>query len=256
MIINSQARYSVQDCMNLIKKGVQVKLDEVCIDLSDFDQDGLSRIKDEIKNINTKIEQYKPKGKPDSLQASLMNLYTEHPVDARTYDEQELIRQREKALSNNIGNLNELMLLCLPKMEKSTSGQLDLIYDTEYLIEVKNRYNSMNAGGQIRLYNRMKQLVNDNSSKYFGYKAVLVIRVHRKKLKDFIPFAPSDSNTSTPTEKHSNVVEIDLESFMIKLSKDKFAYHKLQLYILDVLADLGKISKTIVVNFYLSLMEA
>lgn len=75
----------------------------------------------------------------------------------------EKTRRLDKALTNKIGFFHEYVLQSIPEWEKPPHG-FDLRNETKkIIIEVKNKYNTMNSGSTREVFEKSERFVNANN---------------------------------------------------------------------------------------------
>lgn len=194
-----------------------IKLSDIDCPLNNLDADGVDKFKKEVNNIITGSRTIERKTKPDPISALLMNADTTNndgPINKEAYELFERSRLADKWRGNRIGELNELMACMLPNISKSSSGELDLKLSNQNVIaELKNRFNTMNAASAIKTRKNMEELVFNNSSKYKGFKAILVERVPKSDGKESY-FSPSDPDKGMKTTETNLILRKGFQQFL------------------------------------------
>ena len=200
-----------------IPQNQPIKLNDIDCPIDNLDPEGIEEFKKEVKNIITGSRTITRKTKPDPISALLMNADTTNndgPINKESYELFERSRLADKWRGNRIGELNELMACMLPNISKSSSGELDLVLSNQNIIaELKKRFNTMNAASAIKTRKNMEELVFNNSSKYKGYKAILVERVPKSDGTESL-FCPSDPDKGMKTTESELILRKGFQQFL------------------------------------------
>jgi len=141
----------------------------------------------------------------------------------------ELHRQAEKSLTNAVGGFHQNVLGCIKGWEDlQTSNQVDLVnYEHKIIAEIKNKYNTLNAGGTVALYKRLSELVNNKSSCFKGYTAYYVTIIPGTPDGVDTIFAPSDNATGEHCTLDEKIRVIDGVRFYALASGSPSAFSDL-----------------------------
>lgn len=122
-------------------------------------------------------------------------------------------RQYQKKLQNRIGTFHQKILSKVSGW-KEPGDTLDLInHERKIVAEVKNKYNTLNAEGNISVYDKLETVLNKTSG-YYGYTAYCVHIVPDPKQKRYNrPFTPSDNKIGMKKPEHEKIRSIDGGSF-------------------------------------------
>ncbi|RLV57753.1 Eco47II family restriction endonuclease [Parashewanella curva] len=195
----------------------ELKLSDINPLVGNLDPVGVENFKKEVTSIIIGSRGVRPKSKPDPISALLMNADLSNgnePINEEAYLLFERGRIADKWRGNKIGKLNELMACMLPNVIKSESGQLDLqVPDKKLIAEVKNRFNTMNAASAIKTRKNMHSLVYQNSSRFKGFKAILVERIPKSSGEQAY-FSPSNPDTGEKTPDTDLIVRKGLQQFL------------------------------------------
>lgn len=222
-----------------------IPLDSIADDyMKGYDNDAIDSLKSEIVDIIAQSSKPRALQKPDPIAALLSNLdrdFTkgDNPI---TYEEYELLersRVMEKWRSNRIGELNERIATLLPNISKSSPGQLDLIVtgstgNPTALVEVKNKFNTMNASAMARLRTEMDRLVLNRGGKYLGCEAILAERIPKYDGTEQ-PFAPSNNATGEKFQTHPKIKRMGLNQLLSR--NDNLVYLKSMIFIAQVMSE-------------------
>ena len=106
-------------------------------------------------------------------------------------------RQINKSISNAVGDLHQELIGQLPGWRSTgrNGGVVDLVHEAPYgpnnqpvLAEVKNKFNTMNAGAQEKLYDNLQNALGWPT--YKNYSGYLIQIIQRKPSGD-VPWWPS-----------------------------------------------------------------
>ena len=154
------------------------------------------------------------------------------------YLKNEKIRQDEKALQNKVGEFQQNIITCIKGWERI--DVVDVKNDKSKIIcEVKNKYNTMNAGGRVEVYDRLNHLLN---SEYKGYKGFLVEIISKNKREYNDVYTPSDSKIKTHKPKNEKIRVIDGKSFYYMITKNENALKEIYDYIPVALTEIYGLS--------------
>lgn len=127
----------------------------------------------------------------------------------------EIQRQIDKTLSNAIGAFHQQVLSSIAGWEDlHNSNQVDLANHKKMILaELKNKHNTLNAAGTIKLYEKLSELVNNKSSMFKGYTSyyVQIIPKSSSGIDDY--FYPSDNASGERSKKDEKIRVIDGRKF-------------------------------------------
>ena len=131
------------------------------------------------------------------------------------WKETEKHRQAQKALTNAVGNFHQKLLGKVAGWQDlGTKHQVDLLNTQRRIIaEVKNKFNTLNAGGFVKLYNTLDSLVSEKASVFKGYTSYYVEIIPENGALFNECFTPSNSSTGTKCSENPLVRRIDGISF-------------------------------------------
>jgi len=131
------------------------------------------------------------------------------------WKENEVHRQAQKALTNAVGNFHQKLLGRLTGWQDlGTENQVDLCNAQKRIIaEVKNKFNTLNAGGLVKLYDTLNTLVSKKESMFKGYVSYYVEIIPKNGIRFDECFTPSNSSTGTKCNENPLVRRIDGASF-------------------------------------------
>ena len=155
------------------------------------------------------------------------------------WEEFELHRQIDKSLTNAIGSFHQQILGRVNGWRDLNNNTLvDIVNDDRMIIaELKNKFNTLNAAGTVKLYNTLSELVNHRGSMYNGYTAYYVTIIPKTPLGYNVPFCPSDNATGQRLPSLDNIRIIDGKSFYTLVTDDSDALRNLFLVIPQVIID-------------------
>jgi len=127
----------------------------------------------------------------------------------------EKARQAQKTLSNEVGLFHQKIIGSLTGWHDLEQSEVVDVLNTEKRIiaEIKNKYNTIKASDQIRLYKTFKNLVLLKGGKYRGYTSYYVEIIPKKPERYNVIFAPSDNTTGSRAPEHELIRRIDGASF-------------------------------------------
>lgn len=170
--------------------------------------------------------------------------------DVATWKENEIVRQAEKALSNAVGDFHQEIIAHVAGWhDPQTAQDFDLIHKgKKIVVEMKNKYNTLNAEGLKTCFQKLNAAVNVKHSAFYGYKAYCV-NIVPKRLKTtgpligIVPFQVKDNSSSTPTLKAPNVFLIDGHTFYKEATGSPTALHDLLFVLPQVIQNLKQSKK-------------
>lgn len=130
------------------------------------------------------------------------------------WEERELLRQKEKTLSNAMGLFHQGIISKVrgwssPSRKVAT---FDLLNENSKIIaEIKNKHNTIKASDKVKYYDKIQKQLDNKTSLYNGYTAYFV-QIVPKHIGIF-PFTTSDNDTGTKRPEHPLIKEIDGKSF-------------------------------------------
>jgi len=229
-----------------VERNKPIPLDSIELNMVAYKEADIEALRNDLIGIIEQSKTERKITKPDPIAALFCNLDRnfgegDQPVTLREYQKLEQARVQEKWRSNRIGYLNELISALLPNIEKSSAGQLDLIVkdlngEPTALVEVKNRFNTMNAGSLARLRTEMDRLVLNRGGTYTGCEAILAERIPKTDGKEQ-PYTPSNNATGARFEENEKIKRMGLDQFLSRY--DKYAYLKGLVFIAQVMSEQG-----------------
>lgn len=169
----------------------------------------LGKLIDAVKKGKKKAEKDFSRNVVDPFAATLtMSLFG---LAFEQWKHTELHRQAEKSLTNAVGGFHQNVLGSIRGWEDlHTSNQVDIVnHERKIIAEIKNKYNTLNAGGVVALYKRLNELVNNKSSYFKGYTAYYVTIIPRTPEGIDTIFAPSDNATGERCKYDDKIRAID-----------------------------------------------
>lgn len=131
-------------------------------------------------------------------------------ISLEVWMEQEKSRQIQKSFQNAVGDFHQHILGAMPDWQDAgEGGSYDVISEENKIIaEVKNKYNTMNSGLQLQVYDKMANWLDYGKSGYTAY----VVDVVPKSPKPYTkPYTPSERKVKRQTRE--NLLRIDGHSF-------------------------------------------
>jgi hypothetical protein len=152
--------------------------------------------------------------------------------------EMEVFRQKEKSLTNAIGNFHQQILGSVNGWENlGTKANVDIVNDERKIIaEIKNKYNTVKGSERINIYKSLYDCIYGKVSKYNGYKAYFVTIIPRRPEGICRPFVPSDSKSGKKPLEDENIIEIDGKRFYSLVTGSETAMEDLFKVIPQILA--------------------
>lgn len=162
---------------------------------------------------------------------------------AASWKKSEIIRQVEKGLTNAIGNFHQEIIAHVPGWRDPSNKQdFDLINDDKKIVvEMKNKYNTLNAEGQKNCFNKLSSAVSNKNSSFYQYQAYCVNIVPRQGRKGIVPFVVKDNSTDRHLSD-DRVAVVDGETFYTLATGETHALHNLFCVLPKVMTD-RKIAK-------------
>lgn len=136
-------------------------------------------------------------------------------IDHAAWLENEMTRQAQKTLQNQIGTFHQNVLGAARGWRNlGTGAVIDLVHnDKKIIAEVKNKYNTISGGKQAELYGVLERLVMPKRSDYKDYTAYYVAIIPKKPIRYNRPFTPSDKEKGSRCPNNELIREIDGSSF-------------------------------------------
>ncbi len=136
-------------------------------------------------------------------------------IDFENWVVSEKTRKSQKTLQNHIGDFHQILLGRVEGWENlGTGGIVDVRCNRARIIaEIKNKYNTTNASGNVRIYRTLESAVMPNNSIYHGYTAYFVTIIPKRPIRENSVFTPSDNETSTKLPSNVLIRSIDGASF-------------------------------------------
>jgi len=165
-------------------------------------------------------------------------------ISIEEWMQQEKSRQIQKSFQNAVGDFHQNILSSMPKCRNGgKAGNLDVVCDEKKIIaEVKNKYNTMNSGAQVKVYDDLAGWLDFQYGK-LGYTAYVVDVVPRNPKPYTKHYAPSDKGTKRQTRQ--NLLRIDGRSFYAMLSDYDNAIDMLYEVLPSVLSSILKIDESL-----------
>jgi hypothetical protein len=240
-----------------LTKDSKISISQISCNFSIFSASGIFSLNGALIDLISKLGGYEANGQPDPIQLAIMNVCSDKLITKDVYEDFELGRQTDKFISNSIGSINENIVALIPGARRVSSAQsaLDVhIYDDSgkevvALIEVKNRYNTMNAGGRVKVYQDMSELVTLKQSKYFNKTAILAIRIPSSV--GVQNYTPSNNRTGRRFPIDDRIKEMDFGTLMTLYTGDPFAYLRAYFLVLVILSFHNIISDEADIMYYL-----
>jgi len=212
--------------------------------LDGYDEEAIDSLRKVIVDIISQSSTPRKLQKPDPIAALLSNLDRDFdngdkPITYQEYESLERSRVMEKWRSNRIGEINEMIATLLPNISKSSAGQLDLIVTGSTgkptaLVEVKNKFNTMNASAMARLRTEMDRLVLNRGGTYLGCEAILAERIPKTDGSEQ-PFSPSNNATGEKFQTHPQIKRMGLNQLLSRY--DRLVYLKSMIFIARVMSE-------------------
>lgn len=122
--------------------------------------------------------------------------------------------QAEKGLTNALGVFHQEVIAHVKGWEDpQTSQDFDLInHEKRIVVEMKNKYNTLNAEGQKNCFTKLSNAVSNKHSSFYQYTAYCVNIVPKKARIGTIPFVVKDNATDSHL-RNGKVFLIDGHSF-------------------------------------------
>lgn len=157
--------------------------------------------------------------------------------DVCTWETNEVTRQAEKGLTNAMGHFHQEIISRVEGWFDPLNAQdFDLINrDKRIIVEMKNKYNTLNAEGQKNCFLKLHSAVNKKNSSFYNYTAYCVNIV--PKQVGVSTFRVKDNASDTYLE-NDKVKLIDGHSFYALATGSETALHDLLVKLPTVLHDL------------------
>lgn len=249
---------------NGICRGIAIPLNSISANFDSFDEDSIDRLETAVIDLIRKSALQRNTTKPDPLAALFQNLDRDFdagdtPVTRREYEQFERTRVADKWRGNRIGNLNELIATLPERIQLSQEGQLDLVvFDNNDIpiavIEVKNRWNTMNSSSAIRLRKEIERHVLSRGSTFHQCKGILVERIPKGNGNSCY-FSPSDPSTGEKTADNDIILRMGLQQFLSQYAGDQLAYMKGIIIIANTMVQEGALPAEYDMSFIFELLE-
>lgn len=134
--------------------------------------------------------------------------------DVESWKTSEITRQAEKGLTNALGVFHQEIIAHVNGwQDPQTAQDFDLInHDKRIVVEMKNKYNTLNAEGQKNVFTKLSNAVSNKNSTFYQYTAYCVNIVPKKQHLGATPFVVKDNATDSHL-KNERVLIIDGHSF-------------------------------------------
>lgn len=150
-----------------------------------------------------------------SIQRILLDLSEEDWIKS------EEIRQKQKTLQNQIGDLHQNILGTIEGITNLKIGNIvdlkgTLKDGTPFFAEIKNKHNTTKGNHKVMIYDDLNRcIINEIDKKTIGYY-VEILPLNGKRYDE--PFTPSDNKSHTKRIKNNNIRRIDGNSFYEKIT--------------------------------------
>lgn len=153
----------------------------------------------------------------------------------------EIARQAEKGLSNALGVFHQdIISHVLGWYDPKGDQDFDLInHEKRIVVEMKNKYNTLNAEGQKNCFNKLQNAVSNKNSAFYQYTAYCVHIVPKKKKIGVSPFIVKDNATDSHLS-NERVKLIDGQSFYALATGVQTALYDLLNVLPKVLKDMKR----------------
>jgi len=163
----------------------------------------------------------------------------EAAVNSYTYDSwinAEVMRQKQKTLTNKIGHLHEELLACIVGVENLAKGQVvDILCEQKSIIaEVKNKFNTTKGNHKKEIYDDLSKLID---KKYHGFTGYYVEIIPKNPVRYNKQFTPSDNVTKLNRKGRDDIRIIDGYSFYSLLTGDENALFKIHQFVIKKLSE-------------------
>lgn len=158
-------------------------------------------------------------------------------LDHDSWVRNELMRQAQKTLQNQVGEFHQRILGSVKGWENMNTGVvIDLASEENKVIaEVKNKYNTLSGGKRSDQYENLEKLVMQKASRYHAYTSYFVTIIPRNAERFDRPFTPSDKETGSRVQENELIREIDGASFYELVTGERDALAQLFRVIPDVI---------------------
>tara|TARA_B100000963_G_scaffold358992_1_gene385054 strand:+ start:3449 stop:4147 length:699 start_codon:yes stop_codon:yes gene_type:complete len=163
----------------------------------------------------------------------------EAAVNSYTYDSwinAEVMRQKQKTLTNKIGHLHEELLACIIGVENLAKGLVvDILCEQKSIIaEVKNKFNTTKGNHKKEIYDDLSKLIDE---KYHGFTGYYVEIIPKNPVRYNKQFTPSDNTTKSNRKGRDDIRIIDGYSFYSLLTGDENALFKIHQFVIKKLSE-------------------
>ena len=127
----------------------------------------------------------------------------------------ELFRQKQKSLTNAIGQFHQEILGNTYGWENlGTTSIVDIVnHERKIVAEVKNRHNTVKKSNLIDVYKELDDAIHHKNTKFFGYTAYYVPVIPEKPSGVKRLFSPSDSKSQRKAQPLNDIIEMDGNRF-------------------------------------------
>lgn len=150
-------------------------------------------------------------------------------LDHDSWVRNELMRQAQKTLQNQVGEFHQRILGSVKGWENMNTGAvIDLLSEEQKVVaEVKNKYNTLSGGKRSDQYENLEKLVMQKASRYHGFTSYFVTIIPSKAERFDRPFTPSDKETGARVAENELIREIDGASFYERVTGEADALGQL-----------------------------
>lgn len=138
----------------------------------------------------------------------------------------EIQRQKDKTINNWIGNFHEELIACLPNCSKSKERGFDICFtpsiNERILIEVKNKFNTMNSSSMKTVYERMEKAIKEKQATNC-YLIEIIAKKSGKKI-----WKPSINGIKKENVK---IQQISIDVFYKEVTKIEDAFFRMYQYL-------------------------
>ena len=147
-------------------------------------------------------------------------------IELEEWQDQEKSRQIQKSLQNFLGEFHQEVIGSINGWESLGTGSgVDVrSSDKKIIAEIKNKYNTMNSGKAVQVYDEISRHLDFNEP-YKGYISYIVFIIPKSPIALNKIFSPSDKGTRRP--QREDVRQIDGKSFYHIATGDPEAIKKL-----------------------------
>ncbi len=137
------------------------------------------------------------------------------------FQEVEVVRQRDKSISNAIGDFHQKILGSLPDcINPGKGGGIDLIVNRpglQFIAEIKNKWNTTKGDDRTQPYDKLKKYIETEYKGYTAYYVIMIAKPRKGLYKPINkPFTPAQKGVKR--EKCEQIREIDGKSLYALLT--------------------------------------